>query len=57
MKHGKTICDANKPKDLEESGFEVSERLRETLAPVVLPPDAALAMAHLPEEESVDPTD
>ena len=49
MKHGKTICDANRPKDLEEYGFEVPERLRETLAPV--------ALAHQPEEEFVDPTD
>ena len=44
------------PKDLEEYGFEVPERLRETLAPSVTP-DAALAMAHPPEEEFVDPTD
>ena len=35
MKHGKTACDANRPKDLEEYGFEVPERLRETLAPVL----------------------
>ena len=56
MKHGKTTCDANRPKDLEEYGFEVPERLRETLAPSVAP-DAALAMAHPPEEEFVDPTD
>ena len=56
MKHGKTTCDANRPKDLEEYGFEVPERLRETLAPSVAP-DAALAMAHLSEEEFVDPTD
>ena len=57
MKHGKTTCDANRPKDLEEYGFEVPERLRETLAPSVAP-DAALAMAHPPEEEEfVDPTD
>ena len=32
------------------------ERLRETLVPSVAP-DAALAMAHPPEEEFVDPTD
>ena len=32
------------------------ERLRETLAPSVAP-DAALAMAHQPEEEFVDLTD
>ena len=56
MKYGKTTCDANRPKDLEEYGFEVPERLRETLAPSVAP-DAALAMAHPPEEEFVDPTD
>ena len=56
MKHGKTTCDANKPKDLEEYGFEVPERLRETLAPSVAP-DAALAMTHHPEEEFVDPSD
>ena len=37
MKHGKTTCDANRPKDLEEYGFEVPERLRETLDPVLLP--------------------
>ena len=41
---------------MEEYGFEVPERLRETLAPSVAP-DAALAMAHPPEEEFVDPTD
>ena len=35
MKHGKTTCDANRPKDLEEYGFEVSERLREALAQVL----------------------
>ena len=56
MKYGKTTCDANRPKDLEEYGFEVPERLRETLAPSVAP-DAAFAMAHPPEEEFVDPTD
>ena len=33
MKYGKTTCDANRPKDLEEYGFKVPERLRETLAP------------------------
>ena len=43
-------------KSLKEYGFEVPERLRETLAPSVAP-DAALAMAHPPEEEFVDPTD
>ena len=57
MKHGKTTCDANRPKDLEEYGFEVPERLRETLVPSGIAPDAALAMAHPPEEEFVDPTD
>ena len=36
MKHGKTTCDANRPKDMEEYGFEVPERLRETLTPVAL---------------------
>ena len=46
----------HRSKDLEEYGFEVPERLRETLAPSVAP-DAALAMAHSPEEEFVDPTD
>ena len=56
MKHGKTTCDANRPKDLEEYGFEVPERLREILVPSVAP-DTALAMAHPQEEEFVDPTD
>ena len=56
MKHGKTTCDANRPKDLEWYGFEVAERLREILAPSIAP-DAALAMAHPPEEEFVDPID
>ena len=37
MKHEKTTCDANRHKDLEESGFEVPERLRDTLAPATLP--------------------
>ena len=41
----------------ERYGFEVPERLRETLAPSGIAPDAALAMAHPPEEEFVDPTD
>ena len=54
IKHGKTTCDANRPKELEEYGLEVPERLRETLTPSVAP-DAALAMAHLPEEEFVGP--
>ena len=57
MKHGKITCDANRPKDLEEYGFEVPERLRETLALRVIAPDAAFAMAHPPEEEFADPTD
>ena len=56
MKHGKTTCDANRPKDMEEYSFEVPERLRETLAPTTTP-EAASAMAHPPEEEFVDPTD
>ena len=37
MKYGKTTCDANRHKDLEEYGFEVPERLRDTLAPATLP--------------------
>ena len=57
MKHGKTTCDANRPKDLEEYGFEVPERLRETLALSDIAHDAALTMAHPPKEEFVDPTD
>ena len=28
MKHEKTTCDVNRPKELEECGFEVPERLR-----------------------------
>ena len=44
--------------DLEEYGFEVSERLMETLVLSNIAPDAALAMAHFPpEEEFVDSTD
>ena len=46
MKYGKTTCDANRPKDLEEYDFEVSERLNETLIPSVVVLDAALAMTH-----------
>ena len=46
MKYGKTTCDASRPKDLEEYGFEVPERLRETLAPNFVAPDAVLAMTH-----------
>ena len=57
MKYGKTTCDANRSKDLEEYDFEVPERLRETLVLSSIAPDAALAMAHFPEEEFVDPTD
>ena len=57
MNHWKTICDANRPKDMEEYDFEVPERLRETLAPSSIPPDAVLAMVHSPEEEFVDPID
>ena len=57
MKHGKTTCDANRPKDMEEYGFEVPERLRETLASSSIALYAALAMAHPPEEELVDPSD
>ena len=56
MKHEKTTCDASRPKDLEEYGFEVPERLRETLA-LNVATDAAFAMAHPPEEEFVDSTD
>ena len=55
MKHGKTTCDVNRPKDMEEYGFEVPERLRETLVLSGIAPDAALVMAHLPEEEFIDP--
>ena len=43
---GRQPVKINRPKDLKEYGFEVPERLRETLAPSVAP-DAALAMAHL----------
>ena len=57
MKHGKATCDVNRPKELEECVFEVPERLRETLASSSIALYAALAMAHLPEEEFVDPTD
>ena len=46
----------NKPKELEEHDFEVPERLRETLAPSGAL-DAALALAHPPEEELVDSSD
>ena len=56
MKDGKTTCGANRPKDLKEYGFEVPERLRETLVTSVAT-DAALTMAHPPEGELVDPTD
>ena len=57
MKDGKTTCDANRPKDLKEYAFEVSVRLRETLVTSNITPDAALSMAHLPEEEFVDSTE
>ena len=50
MKHGKI----NRPKDLKEYGFEVPERLRETLVPSNIAPDAALALAHFSEDEFVD---
>ena len=57
MKYKKITCDANRQKELEEYGFEVPERLRETLA-LSIAPDAALVMAHQPEEEEfVDPID
>ena len=54
MKYGKTTCDTNRPKDLEEHDLEVSERLRETLVPSVAP-GTALTMAYHQEEEFVDP--
>ena len=57
MKYGKTTCDANRPKDLEEYGFEVPERLRETLPTSNIVPDVALTSTHHPEGELVDPTD
>ena len=57
MKYGKTTCDANRPKDLEEYDFEVPERLRDTLAHSAIASDAALAMAYPQEEEFVNPTD
>ena len=53
----KTTYDTNRPKELEEYSFEVPEWLRETLVTSGIAPDAALTMAHLPEEEFVDPTD
>ena len=52
MKHGKTTCDANRPKELEEHDFEVPERLRETLVTSSIATDAALAIAHPPEEDT-----
>ena len=52
MKYGKTTCDANRPKDLEEYGFEVPERLRETLVLSSIAPGAALVMAH-PQKKSL----
>ena len=59
MKHGKTTCDANRPKDLKEYAFEVPKRLRETLVTSSIAPDVALALAHHQEEEEglVDSTD
>ena len=54
MKYGKTTCDTNRPKDLVRYGFEVPERLRETLVPSDIASDAALALAHFSEEEFVD---
>ena len=58
MKYWKTTCDVKRSKELEEYDFEVPERLRETLVLSDIAPDAALSMAHLPEEEEfVDPTD
>ena len=57
MKHGKTTCGVKRPKDFGRVCFEVPERLRETLVLSSIAPDAALAMAHPPEEEFVDPTD
>ena len=41
---------------MEKYGFEVPERLMEILV-FSFAPDAALALAHPPEEEFVDPTD
>ena len=56
MKHGKTTCDVNRSKRLGRACFEVPERLRDTLVLSNIAPDAALAMAHPPEEEGfVDP--
>ena len=55
MKYGKT-CDANRPKDLEEYGLKCLRGLGRHSVPNVAP-DTALAMAHPPEEEFVDPTD
>ena len=57
MKHGKTTCDTNRPKDMEEYGSGVPERLVDTLTLSSVAPDAALTLAHPPEEEFVDPTD
>ena len=47
----------NRPKDLEEYGFEVPEWFRETLVPSSIAPEAAFAMAHPLEEEFVGTTD
>ena len=55
-KHGKSSCDVNRPKDMNEYSFVVPQQLRDTLAPSVAP-EAAAAMAHPPDEQFVDPTD
>ena len=57
MKHGKITCDANRPKELEEYGFEVPERLRETLVPVALPQMQLWPWLTHQEEEFLDPID
>ena len=53
MKNGKTTCDANRSKDLEEYDFEVPERLRDTLATSSIAPDVILAMAHHQKKKSL----
>ena len=57
MKHEKTPVMQAGLKTWKSMAFEVPERLRETLVPSSIAPDAALAMAHPPEEEFVDPID
>ena len=57
MKHEKTTCDANRPKDLREYDSEVPERLREILVLSGIAPDAAFGHGSSPEEEFVDSTD